>query len=149
MGRLIPSSAMPNAAEALCGLATDAVSISAAVAFVTESGVSELVRILDGRHDVEVEICARGAPITEQAALVRLRDELNAMVTLVMGPEALHFHPKLWLVRSPTTLSVLAGSGNLTDGGLVANVEQFDLNEYAHDSAAAQDQERRLAHVVR
>jgi HKD family nuclease len=118
---------IPNALAALESLTVDAESISAAVAFVSDSGVSVLAQILEGRRDINVEIAARAGGITDPDAIIRLRDELGIEVSLVIGRHAAAFRPKLWLVRSTTHLSVLSGSGNLTLGGLVSNVEQFEL----------------------
>lgn len=126
----------------------DAVSISVAVAFVTDTGVDMLTQLLSSSSDVELEICARGAPITEQSALLRLREVLGATVTVVMGVHAHAFHPKLWLVRSATELSVVSGSGNLTAGGLVSNVEQYELIETRIDSDVAAGHEQRFAAIT-
>jgi len=52
--RLVPSAEFPTATQALQSLAEDASSISAAVAFVTDSGVDELARVVAGREQIEV-----------------------------------------------------------------------------------------------
>jgi hypothetical protein len=57
---------------------------------------------------------------------MRLRDELGIEVSVVTGREARKFHPKLWLMETADGMRVLAGSGNLTAGGLAGNAEQFD-----------------------
>jgi hypothetical protein len=44
-----------------------------------------------------------------------------------MGELAPRFHPKLWVTTGPRGAYVLSGSGNLTEGGLHDNVEQFEL----------------------
>src|SRR4051794_5900725 len=104
----IPSEDLPNGLTALRKVLPHAESVSVACAFVTNSGVDLLARTLEGRR-LQLEICARGAPITEQAALLRLRDELGAAVSAVSGPDAAGYHPKLWLVRAATKLTVLSG----------------------------------------
>ena len=65
-----------------------------------------------------------------------------------MGEHAHRFHPKLWLVRSATTLSVVSGSGNLTFGGLVSNVEQYEVFEAPADSESAAEHEHRFAAIT-
>jgi HKD family nuclease len=144
MHTLVPSSETPDGLTALERLVTDAISISVAAAFVTESGAELLAQLLSSRSEVELEVCARGAPITEQTALLRLRDELGATVRVVMGEHAAGFHPKLWLVRSAATLSALSGSGNLTHGGLVSNTEQYELIEHQLGSPEAEENEHRF-----
>ncbi len=69
-------------------------------------------------------------------------DALTALEGLVA--DAAGFHPKLWLVRSASTVSVLSGSGNLTQGGLVSNVEQFELSEHQRGSPESDENERRF-----
>jgi len=144
MHALVPSIETPDALTALERLMTDAVSISVAAAFVTESGVELLKQMLCSQSKVELEVCARGAPITEQTSLLRLRDELGATVKVVTGEHAAGFHPKVWLVHSAETLSVLSGSGNLTRGGLVSNVEQYELIEHRLGSREAEENECRF-----
>jgi|SRR5689334_14565613 len=57
-----------------------------------------------------------------------LRDQTGASISLVTGPEAVLFHPKLWLLEGREgTLEVVSGSGNLTAGGLCDNREQFEI----------------------
>jgi hypothetical protein len=102
-------------------------SISIAVAFVTESGIDSLAQLLREHPVTDIELVARGAPITDPAALERAQDELGVSVSLITGHAALAYHPKLWLLQAPDELRVLSGSGNLTDGGLVGNREQFEV----------------------
>jgi HKD family nuclease len=144
----VPSSEVPDGRAALQRLIADAVSISVAVAFVTDSGVEALSQLLGPSQVVELEVCARGAPITQQSALLTLRERLGARVTVVMGEQAHGFHPKLWLVRSATQLSVMSGSGNLTFGGLVSNVEQYEILQEHVDSEAAAEHEHRFAAIT-
>jgi HKD family nuclease len=122
----------------------DAQSISAAVAFVTDSGVRRFAELLDQREGISVELVARAAGVTSPDALLRLRDELGVDVSVVIGRHAAAFHPKLWLVRSRDRLSVMAGSGNLTEGGLCENDEQFELSRLQLDSDAAAEHEERF-----
>ncbi|MGZ4305630.1 MAG: hypothetical protein ACXVSL_12290 [Solirubrobacteraceae bacterium] len=83
----------------------------------------------------------RGAPITDPQAVIALSDLAPEVeVRVVMGPRALSFHPKLWIVQAPDAVRVLSGSGNLTAGGLVSNDEQFELLHLAlpEESEAAE-----------
>jgi hypothetical protein len=115
---------------------------SIAVAFVSEAGVSALGDLMR-RYEVEdVELVARGAPITDPIALERAHEEFGVKVSVITGGEALSFHPKLWLLRSGDEMRVLSGSGNLTAGGLTTNREQFEV-------VFLEDQDRIEAQVVR
>jgi hypothetical protein len=122
---VVPSPSYPTGHEVLKQMAAASGVLRGAVAFITSSGV-ELVENLKSLHSsLEVAIVARGAPITDPGALLRL-DALGVDVSVVVGPAAHLFHPKLWLARSDVELHVLAGSGNLTLGGLETNHEQFE-----------------------
>lgn len=114
------------------------------MAFVTQSGVDVLVEVLRDSPPVQIQVVARGAPVTDPDALVRLRDELGAEVGVVMGSHAQHFHPKLWLFRGFGSLAVLSGSGNMTRGGLIDNAEQFEIARGDAPSAWAEAQEQRF-----
>lgn len=105
--------------------------LRAALAFVTRSGVEILTELLQGWPG-SLELVARGAPITDPLAL-DLLSESGASVRAVVGPRAMKFHPKLWLCESPDGLDVLSGSGNLTEGGLETNEEQFELLHFGAD----------------
>lgn len=129
---------------ALDHLLGNATSVSAAVAFVSPSGVDSLAELLSRHPGIHLELVARGAPITSPDAILRLRDDLGADVSVVMGRHAPDFHPKLWLVRGNEHLSVLSGSGNLTRGGLVDNQEQFEISRVAAGTEAAEAHEQRF-----
>jgi len=118
--------------------------VRAAVAFVTRTGVELLAELLSRHpHVKELFIVARGAPITEPAALRALRDELDARVAVVVGATASRFHPKVWLLSGKDGLWVLSGSGNLTAAGLRENREQFEIL-HASDTASIKVQEDRF-----
>jgi hypothetical protein len=70
---LVPSDAFPHGLAALERLVHEADSVSAAVAFVTDSGVSALRELLDGRADIELVVRAGG--ITSPAAVLALRND--------------------------------------------------------------------------
>lgn len=128
-------------------LLKDAQLVDVAVAFVTQSGVDGLRALLDEcGSSPRMWFVVRGAPITDPHAVValsRLAPEVE--VRVVMGPRAARFHPKLWIARAPNVVRVLSGSGNLTDGGLVDNDEQFELLHLAQpeESEAADIHRRR------
>ncbi len=124
---LVPSHQWENGRAALDSLLEGADSVSIAVAFVTGAGV-EILGELIRKHAVgDVELVARGAPITDPDALERAHAEFGVSVSVITGHDALSFHPKLWLIETPAALRVLSGSGNLTGGGLVENREQFEV----------------------
>jgi hypothetical protein len=120
----IPGPEYATGYEALVDMAAASSVVHGAVAFVTSSGVrvAEQIFVKDGP---QVQLVARGAPITEPAALASLAD-LGVEVSAVVGARASRFHPKLWLGEGGKKLRVLTGSGNLTEGGLDANDEQFE-----------------------
>lgn len=122
---VIPGKAYSNALDVLRSMFERSDSIRAAVAFVTKTGVDEIEALMPQRSDFTFELIARGAPITDPRALVRL-SELGVKVRVVIGSKAMNFHPKLWIARSGDSLEVLSGSGNLTHGGLESNAEQFE-----------------------
>lgn len=140
----IPSSEVPDGLSALEQLLSGAEAVQLAAAFVSARG-AELLHAALRRHGVEdVALVARGAPITDPDALLMLRDEAGVAVSVVMGPAALRFHPKLWLAHADGRLTILSGSGNLTEGGLRENREQFELLALPAPSALADAHERRF-----
>lgn len=148
MTELVPSESHPNGFTALRAVLQGARSVSAAIAFVTETGVEQLARLLDETGSPEVEIVARAGGVTSPDALLTLRDKLDVDVSVVIGREASRFHPKLWLARSTEHLSVLSGSGNLTQAGLLENDEQFDLSRLPIDSEGALRQTERFEQLT-
>lgn len=135
--KLVPSRNLTNGRAALERMLSGAKWLHGAVAFVTESGVDLLGELVDdaGVPPEGVRLVARGAPITEPQALLAFADRLEAEVRVVSGPDALAFHPKLWISRTDRETWVLSGSGNLTAGGLATNAEQFELMRFPHTRA--------------
>jgi hypothetical protein len=125
--RLVPSRELTTGCDALQAALAGADTLEAAVAFVTGSGVCLLRDILQVAGTPPTKrIVVRGAPISDPDAVRALAD-LGFDVRVVMGELAHRFHPKLWVTTSPHCAYVLSGSGNLTEGGLRDNVEQFEL----------------------
>jgi hypothetical protein len=126
-----------------------ATDVWAAVAFVTQGGVNVLHKILKDLPGPPppIEIVARAAPVTEPAALIRLRKELQVQVSVVSGTRAQRYHPKLWLIDAGDELRVLSGSGNLTEGGLNGNDEQFEV--WSVNGEEAEVQRRRFAMLTK
>ncbi|MGN6189482.1 MAG: hypothetical protein ACTHOE_11315 [Conexibacter sp.] len=115
---------------------------------MTASAVALVEQLRSEQPSLAIELVARGAPITEPAALMRLT-ELEVAVSVVIGTRAARFHPKLWLGLGPDGLDVLSGSGNLTAGGMRDNDEQFELLRVPADaSAAIAAHEARFARLV-
>jgi HKD family nuclease len=148
MTELVPSEAHPDGFTALRTVLTDAEQVSAAIAFVTESGVERLAELLDGGGSPDIEIVARAGGVTSPDALLALRDRLGVEVSVAIGREASRFHPKLWMGRAGERLSVLSGSGNLTEAGLLENDEQFDLSHLHIDSEEAAEQMARFERLT-
>ena len=126
---LVPSSDWETGFEALDRLLKEKLTVSAAIAFVSRAGAEALCTVLDRHGSIEeVHVVTRGAPITDPDALLMLKEKVGASISLVAGPEADLFHPKLYLLEAEDgTLDVLSGSGNLTKGGLSDNREQFEI----------------------
>jgi HKD family nuclease len=129
---VVPSEEHPTGYHVLERMAEVSTSLRAAIAFVTSTGVELVEELLAHHAPLAVQVVARGAPITEPSALLRL-DSLGADVAVVIGARAHGFHPKLWLASCPGELHVLAGSGNLTAGGLRTNDEQFEYLRLTDD----------------
>jgi len=149
--RSVPGPEYENGYAALLGVTVGDSKASgrAAVAFVTSSGVDLIERLLADRPGLALEVVARGAPITELPSLVRL-SEMGVNVSLVVGPEARRFHPKLWLISGGERFHVLSGSGNLTAGGLLENSEQFEcLSFESGDEARVEEQIQRFERLIR
>lgn len=123
-------------------------SVSVAVAFVTESGVAKLADLIKPFGEIDLEVVARAGGVTTPAALQALRDQLGAQVSVAIGLESTRFHPKLWLARGESELAVLSGSGNLTQGGLEANDEQFELSRMPLASEESAEQEERYIELT-
>ncbi|MGI8576295.1 MAG: hypothetical protein ACR2MA_13455 [Egibacteraceae bacterium] len=111
MTELIPSPSAPDALAAIERLIVDGTGIRAAVAFVTEAGVETLRGLVDGREGITLELVARAADVTSPDALLALRHDLGAVVSVVIGRHASAFHPKLWLFETGQSLTDLSGSG--------------------------------------
>jgi hypothetical protein len=116
--------------------------LDAASAFVTRSGIELLLPL--PRPGLLRLVCRAGHGPTDPDSIAMAADELGADVRLVTGSDAARFHPKLYLVANRDRLVVLAGSGNLTAGGLRDNVEQFECLVLPASSPVALAQERRF-----
>jgi HKD family nuclease len=145
----IPGRDYQNGYQALRRLSAEATTACAAVAFVSHSGAEMLVKLLAERPGLKLKLVARGAPVTEPGALIQLA-EVGVEVALVVGSEAHHFHPKLWLISRPSRLDVVSGSGNLTSGGLSGNAEQFECFSIPSDDIdAVNRQTKRFSDLTR
>jgi hypothetical protein len=49
------------------------------------------------------------------------------------APSKYSFHPKVWIMLSDDRVSLLVGSGNLTQSGFIQNLELFDIVELSGD----------------
>ncbi len=143
---LVPGARLRSPAQAIHALWESSTSVSAAVAFVTSSGVRELIDLV-GSDLSRLELTARAAPITEPSALLAL-EEAGAAVYGIGGQWAGRFHPKLWLGHSDDSLMVLSGSANLTTPALTQNREQMELLRIAPASEAAAAHLHRLGQLV-
>lgn len=140
---IVPGPELTSGCEALAAALEGADELRGAVAFVTRSGAEVLLELLETCPQIKAELTARGAPVSDPAAL-GLLEERGVEVSLVVGVKASSFHPKLWLAASEGGLAVLSGSGNLTQGGMKSNREQFELRwiPSAQEAAIAAQRER-------
>ena len=145
---IIPSDTTADALAAMQRLVVEETTIRAAVAFVTDAGVDTLRRLVGRQPGVTLEVVARAADVTSPAALLALRDDLGAIVSVVIGRHAAAFHPKLWMFETGDVLTVLSGSGNLTSTGLRGNDEQFELATMAADGSEAAAQAERFERLT-
>ena len=115
-----------------------------AVAYAKTSGVGPLLRRPPPRGSRAVVGLGFGLsdpPAVEQLASARVD------VRVVVDSSRLaasQFHPKLYMASRPGQLVVLSGSGNLTGGGLVRNVEQYERLLVSDPSAEADLQRQRF-----
>jgi HKD family nuclease len=132
---LVPGPRLRSPAQAIRELWECSDVVSAAVAFVTSSGVRDLVDLV-GPDLSCLDLTARAAPVTEPNALIELEDA-GARVFGLAGAWAPTFHPKLWIGHTGDRLLVLSGSANLTTPALSRNQEQMELISVAVASEAA------------
>lgn len=116
--------------DAMANAAEDATSAGAVFAFASERGVRATLGD-DGPFAkiAELELVVGLDAITDERALDAItaltQDRGGFRARALVNPDARLFHPKLSWFRSPTTTTLLIGSGNLTPGGLVGNHEAF------------------------
>lgn len=116
-----------------------------------------LVEILLMAHQFgRARLCALNARAVEDGVNLAVTLERAAVERLaaagvdvrVVGDSAAlaasQFHPKLYLITTDDGLTVFAGSGNLTAGGLRDNVEQFEELHFAACSPGANVQHTRF-----
>lgn len=112
--------------------------LRAAVSYVQLSGAAllyqQLLRFTQRGHQASL-VCAVDHAITTYEGLVAL---LQAGVQLYVYRSPSHgFHPKVWLwYVGPTAAASVVGSGNMTRGGLVRNVE---VANYLHGADLGMD----------
>lgn len=58
---------------------------------------------------------------------------------IVSTPSQQTFHSKVWLVMDDKDVSLLVGSGNLTQSGFIGNAELFDVVQFSRENAPPAD----------
>lgn len=128
--------------------------IRVAVAFCTEAGARTLAKILpitesDGPPTFWMVGIQNG--LTQPEGLRFLCDLPNSQVRVPYGRKSLEtpgvrapifFHAKIYSVESADEISIVSASGNLTDGGLLDNAEQFMVWRGERESVEAQALDR-------
>lgn len=121
-----------------------ALRLDIAVAFATMSGTSRLLRA--GLPRTSRVVVGLGFGLSDPAALEQM-DSSGVSVRCVADSADLassQYHPKLYLVSRVRELVVLSGSNNLTAGGLVSNVEQYEELRFPDPSAYSDEQRSRF-----
>lgn len=115
-----------NAVKEVISGATDVYFI---VAFVKYSGLSNIIydleKVLEGKGVVNV-ITGLDLYLTDPDALYdlyELKQKYSQMNFYLYESNNSTFHPKIYSSKSPEMYSVLVGSANLTNGGLISNEE--------------------------
>ena len=126
---VVPGRGFTTGSAALAAMLPGARVLRIAVAYVTTSGIDELVETLgEAGMPPTVQVVTRATHTTATAAdLKALEERLRAEVRAFVGTEGRAFHPKWFLTLAEEATSILSGSGNLTRGGLTTNREQFEL----------------------
>jgi hypothetical protein len=91
---IVPGPELTSGCEALAAALEGAGELRGAVAFVSRSGAEVLLELLEACPRVKATLTARGAPVSDPAALALL-EERGVEVSLVVGVKASSFHPKL------------------------------------------------------
>jgi HKD family nuclease len=117
-----------------------------AVAFLKTSGLNSLLSSIEKhiKADKAITIVAGSSfGFTEPNALKKLKSLFdgrdNAKLYLTKQDIKKVFHPKLYLFRSGQSCDIIAGSANLTDGGLSSNAECSIHIQCHQDDKAWQD----------
>ena len=102
-----------------------------ATAFLKRSGlskiISEIKQLLTHGSTVNI-IAGQHFALTEPAALYSLKDLFdkypNGRIHIAHALKKQQvFHPKLFLIRKGKKINIISGSSNLTEGGLINNIE--------------------------
>ena len=93
------------------------------VAFVTASGLGAIEEKLAPIAERTTMFAGIRNGITSAQALQKCLDLGLATYIVDTGARSILFHPKLYLSKSAAKARLLAGSANLTGGGLASNVE--------------------------
>lgn len=109
------------------------------VAFASPSGVSGLTEhINNSREHIETTRVVIGIDqgATSKEALEKLL-EWNAEVFVFYSAQPNIFHPKIYIFEGNNVVSILIGSNNLTEMGLVKNIESSVLITFNKDETDA------------
>jgi HKD family nuclease len=117
--------------------------LDVAVAYAKVSGTGLLLKEAVPKRSRAV--IGLGFGLTDPPAVERLAEAGVAVRCVADGAaiDASQFHPKLYLASQVGALVVLAGSANLTGGGLTGNVEQYEELRLSDPSAHADEQRER------
>jgi HKD family nuclease len=122
--------------------------VTVSVAFVTESGVSQIEPQLHAHKSKTTVFAGIRNDITSYQGMAALKGLSSKLFAVDTGARTVVFHPKIYMVRALTQARLLIGSSNLTLGGMNNNVEaglvmRLDLNRPS-DRALADAIEKQL-----
>lgn len=144
LGLQTPTSGATRYLDAILSSAATAKSGGGLFAWATAPGIQAMLShptFADFLRRGNYELVVGTDAITTDAAVKSLRRlgeyHSNLHIHAFVHETPSLFHPKLTWFRSGSGLSLLVGSGNLTNGGLVNNWEAYSASELHADEASA------------
>lgn len=122
------------------------------VAFVSDSGVQEIVETLAPHAGCCTVFAGIRNDITSIQGLRSLLNLASSLFVVDTGSRGILFHPKMYFVKGADRAKLVIGSANLTLGGLNNNIEagmllDFDLSD-AHDRSSVEKIEKQFTSLA-
>lgn len=97
--------------------------ILVAVAFVRKGGIAQLIAALENITAKTTVFAGINNDVTSFQGLESLFDNDVTVCCIDTNSKSMIFHPKIYLFKSDDYYDVIIGSGNLTNGGFIENIE--------------------------